>query len=87
MTRVTCFWHSPRLQMTKTELQSALAEGTQTDKRTVGVFLDPLSLLAYNLARSRQASENEKRKAQQRSWPILLLLWQSDLPAGATPLR
>jgi hypothetical protein len=29
--------------MTKTELQSALAEATQTDKRTAGVFLDTLS--------------------------------------------
>ena len=35
------------LQMTKTELQSALAEATQTDKRTAGVFLDTLSALAY----------------------------------------
>ena len=32
--------------MTKTELQSALAEATQTDKRTAGVFL-ALSALAY----------------------------------------
>jgi DNA-binding protein HU-beta len=35
------------LQMTKTELQSALAEAAQTDKRTAGVFLDTLSALAY----------------------------------------
>ena len=35
------------LQMTKTELQTALAEATQTDKRTAGVFLDTLSALAY----------------------------------------
>ena len=35
------------LEMTKTELQSALAEATQTDKRTAGVFLDTLSALAY----------------------------------------
>src|SRR5438132_11905216 len=34
-------------QMTKTELQSALAEATQTDKNTAGVFLDTLSALAY----------------------------------------
>ena len=34
-------------QMTKTELQSALAEATQTDKKTAGVFLDTLSALAY----------------------------------------
>jgi DNA-binding protein HU-beta len=33
--------------MTKTELQSALAEATQTDKRTAGVFLDTLSDVAY----------------------------------------
>jgi DNA-binding protein HU-beta len=47
VTRVTSFWHKPRLQMTKTELQSALAEATQTDKRTAGVFLDTLGALAY----------------------------------------
>ena len=35
------------LQMTKTELQTAIAEATQTDKRTAGVFLDTLSALAY----------------------------------------
>ena len=35
------------LQMNKTELQSALAEATQTDKKTAGVFLDTLSVLAY----------------------------------------
>ena len=33
--------------MTKIELQSALAEATQTDKRTAGVFLDTLGALAY----------------------------------------
>src|SRR4029077_20491018 len=33
--------------MTKTELQTAIAEATQTDKRTAGVFLDTLSALAY----------------------------------------
>jgi DNA-binding protein HU-beta len=33
--------------MTKTELQSALAEATQTDKKTAGVFLDTLSAIAY----------------------------------------
>jgi DNA-binding protein HU-beta len=33
--------------MTKTEVQSALAETTQTDKKTAGVFLDTLSALAY----------------------------------------
>jgi DNA-binding protein HU-beta len=34
-------------KMTKTELQSALAEATQTDKRTAGVFLDTLGAIAY----------------------------------------
>jgi DNA-binding protein HU-beta len=33
--------------MTKTELQSALAEATQTDKKTASVFLDTLSAIAY----------------------------------------
>jgi DNA-binding protein HU-beta len=44
---VTGFWHNPGIPMTKTELQSALAEATQTDKRTAGVFLDTLSAIAY----------------------------------------
>jgi nucleoid DNA-binding protein len=47
VTLVTGFWHKPGLQMTKTELQSALAEATQTDKKTAGVFLDTLSAIAY----------------------------------------
>jgi nucleoid DNA-binding protein len=47
VTGVTGFWHDPGLQMTKTELQSALAEATQTNKRTAGVFLDTLSDIAY----------------------------------------
>ena len=47
VTRVTGFWHNPRYKMTKNELQSALAEATQTDKKTAGVFLDTLSALAY----------------------------------------
>ena len=47
VTRITGFWHNPELPMTKTELQSALAEATQTDKRTAGVFLDTLSDIAY----------------------------------------
>src|SRR6202165_3584425 len=34
-------------KMTKAELQSALAEATQTDKSTAGVFLDTLGALAY----------------------------------------
>ena len=33
--------------MTKTELQVALAEATQTNKRIVGLFLDTLNTLAY----------------------------------------
>jgi DNA-binding protein HU-beta len=33
--------------MTKTQLQLALAEATQTNKKTAGVFLDTLSALAY----------------------------------------
>jgi DNA-binding protein HU-beta len=33
--------------MTKTELQSALAEAAQTDKKTAGVFLETLGNLAY----------------------------------------
>jgi DNA-binding protein HU-beta len=34
-------------RMTKTELQVALAQATQTDKKTAGVFLDTLGTLAY----------------------------------------
>lgn len=37
--------------MTKAELQSALAEATQTDKKTAGVFLDTLSAIAYKAAK------------------------------------
>jgi nucleoid DNA-binding protein len=33
--------------MTKSELRSALAEATQTNKKTAGVFLDTLSALTY----------------------------------------
>ena len=33
--------------MTKTELQLALAEATQTDKKTVGAFLNALAAIAY----------------------------------------
>ena len=40
-------WHNNALVMTKTELQTALAAATNTDKRTVGVFLETLSSLAY----------------------------------------
>jgi DNA-binding protein HU-beta len=41
------------LNMTKTELQTALAEATQTDKKTAGVFLDTLSSLAYQTIKKR----------------------------------
>jgi DNA-binding protein HU-beta len=37
--------------MTKTEIQIALAEATQTDKRTAGVFLDTLSAIAYKVTK------------------------------------
>src|ERR1700752_5313169 len=33
--------------MTKTELQNALAEATQTNNRTAALFLDTLSSIAY----------------------------------------
>ena len=39
--------HKQRLDMTKTEIQVALAAATETNKRTAGVFLDTLSALAY----------------------------------------
>jgi hypothetical protein len=59
-------------KMTKTELQSALAEATQTDKKTAGVFLDTLGALAYKeikkngefvLPGFRQAGEAEEESA------------------------
>jgi DNA-binding protein HU-beta len=37
--------------MTKAELQTALAEATQTDKKTVGIFLDTLNAIAYKAAK------------------------------------
>jgi DNA-binding protein HU-beta len=37
--------------MTKAELQSALAETAQTDKRTAGVFLNALRAIAYKAAK------------------------------------
>jgi hypothetical protein len=49
--------------MTKTELQSALAEATQTDKRTAGVFLDTLSALAYK--------ETKLKRTANLSCPVL----------------
>ena len=40
-------WHKQPLDMTKNELQIALAAATETNRRTAGVFLDTLSNLAY----------------------------------------
>jgi DNA-binding protein HU-beta len=37
--------------MTKAELQTALAEATQTDKKTAGIFLDTLNAIAYKAAK------------------------------------
>jgi len=37
--------------MTKAALQTALAEATQTDKKTAGIFLDTLSTIAYKAAK------------------------------------
>ena len=39
--------HKRRPDMTKTELQVALAVATQTNKKTSGLFLDTLCNLAY----------------------------------------
>jgi hypothetical protein len=39
--------HKQGLDMTKTELQVALAVSTQTNKKTAGVFLDTLCNLAH----------------------------------------
>jgi DNA-binding protein HU-beta len=47
VTRVTSFWHTLGLQMTKTELLIAIAQATETNRRTAGVFLETLSALAY----------------------------------------
>jgi hypothetical protein len=45
--------------MTKTELQSALAAATQTDKRIAGAFLDTLSVLAYREIKKNGESGNQ----------------------------
>jgi DNA-binding protein HU-beta len=37
--------------MTKADLQTALAEATQTNKKTAGIFLDTLSAIAYKAAK------------------------------------
>ena len=50
--------------MTKTELQTALATATNTDKRTAGVFLDTLSSLAYK--------EDQEERRVRLAW-----LWQA----------
>jgi hypothetical protein len=50
--------------MTKTELQSALAEATQTDKRTAGVFLDTLGALAYKEMKEWRICLARKQKAR-----------------------
>jgi hypothetical protein len=42
--------------MTKTELQIALTEATQTNKRTAALFLDTLSSLAYKAIRKEANS-------------------------------
>src|SRR5271167_4011023 len=39
--------HKQERDMTKTELQVALAAATEANKRTAGVFLETLSALAY----------------------------------------
>jgi DNA-binding protein HU-beta len=39
--------HNTPVEMTKTELQNALATATETNKRTAALFLDSLSQLAY----------------------------------------
>jgi DNA-binding protein HU-beta len=43
--------HKAENKMTKTQLQIALAEATQTNKRTAALFLDTLSNLAYKAIR------------------------------------
>ena len=48
--------------MTKTGLQLALAEATQTNKKTAGVFLDTLSALAY------KTTKKERRIRSARLW-------------------
>ena len=40
--------------MTKTQLQIALAEATQTNKKTAALFLDTLSSLAYKTIRKER---------------------------------
>ena len=48
VTRVTGFWHNPGLQMTKTELQTALAEATRPTK-------EPLEY-SWNVSVARRTS-------------------------------
>jgi DNA-binding protein HU-beta len=41
--------------MTKSELQAALAEATQTDKKTAGAFLNALGPIAYKVVKKEGA--------------------------------
>ena len=41
--------------MTKSELQAALAEATQTDKKTAGAFLNALGPIAYQAVKKEGA--------------------------------
>jgi len=58
--------------MTKTELLVALAQATQTDKKTAGAFLDTLGTLAYKEIKKngefvlREADETEEESADGR---------------------
>jgi DNA-binding protein HU-beta len=52
-------------KMTKAELQSALAEATQTDKKTAGVFLDTLSDIAYKATKKNGEFVGEARKTEE----------------------
>src|SRR5918911_3299167 len=44
-------WHNHRSAMTKSQLQAALAEATQTDKKTAGAFLNALGSIAYKVVK------------------------------------
>ena len=71
--------------MTKTELQTALAEATQTDKRTAGAFLDTLSSLAYRTIKKegefvlpgfgKLVKQNGKARTFPRQRLLLCNLW------------
>jgi len=53
--------------MTKTELQIALAEATQTNKKIAGAFLDTLSDLAYKAIKKNGRDQTSERFFQR--WP------------------